>query len=521
MAGCSLTIPLFSQPSVDRVLHAATLRVPQFAYSGIAQGSLAIAQGSGLGPAVLQQVSTYPLQKTLAGTSVTITSGSVTVDGLMVYTLDRQIAFIVPSATPLGAAQLRITFNGKTSAPASMIVVRNNIGLYTWPQDGNGPAIVTDAISGALITVQSPAKPGQFITLWADGLGPVTSDETQPPTVADFGGDLTAWIGTQHAAITYRGRNPCCTGLDQINIRLPDDPAQGCYVPMYLKSDSAPYISNVTTLPITNDGKPCADVLGIPSLSVLDKDHVVTGLSLFERNFSRNSNGSTSTADFLHMIYVKTDQAYYNNAETQNHLGSVAPGTCIVDQIDNNSRYDPLNQTLLDAGPTITLTSGGTVFRFPHDDFGGYGAFIQGASPLDSSGAGSLSNGSGAQVPAFTLTFTTPALANFQWIEQSTLSTIQVAKPFTVTWTGSDPDGFVYIAGGSNNTTLNMTFTCRVSGAQSAFTVPSDITRFLPSGAGSLSVTYRRPVPVSGLPPGFDAMRYERQVVRSRPVVIE
>jgi uncharacterized protein (TIGR03437 family) len=515
---CLSNIPAFSQPAVNSVLHAASLRPAQFAFSSVPQGALAVATGSRLGPATLEQAKTYPLQTELAGTSVKITSGAVTVNALMIYALDRQVAFVVPSATPLGPAKLSVTYQGQTSAPADVLIVRSNLGVYTWPQDGSGPGIATDATTGALITVQAPAQPGQEIVIWANGLGPITGDETQPPPAGDLASDVTAWVGARQSQIRYHGRSPCCTGLDQINLQVPSGAPNGCYVPMYFKSESAGFISNITTIPITQNGAPCDNPLGIPALSLSGKDHVVTGLMLLERNFNRDSSGSISAADFLHMIYVRTDETYFNNAETVNHLGSFAPGTCSVQQSDNSAGYDPLHQSLLDAGPAVTLTLGGNTFRFPHDDFGGYGAFIQGQSPLDFSGAGSLTNGAGAQVPAFNLTFNTPALADFQWSEQTTLSSINIGEPLTLTWTGAASGGLVIISGGSNTPALNMTFTCAVSGAQTSFAIPSDVTRFIPAGPGFVNVSYRQPVAVSGFPAGLDGLRYERQVSRSTGV---
>lgn len=508
------------QPIINGVTHAATFRANQFPFAGLPQGGLAVIVGSALGPSNLVQASSYPLQKTLAGSSVSIASGSATFGCLMVYTLDRQIAFILPSAVPRGSAQVRVTYNGQTSAPASVTIVDRNPGVYTWPQDGGGPGIATDAINGALITVLAPAKPGQLLTIWASGLGAVTGDEAQPPVPTDLGGDLNALIGAQPADIIYRGRASCCTGLDQINLRVPPNAPSGCYVPMYFKSASSSSISNVTTIPITADGSPCGNPLGFAGLNLAGKDHVVTGQMLLERNFNRNANGSVDTADFLHMTYNRADQQFFNSASSIDHEDAIAPGTCVVNQQDNTSQYDPLHATLLDAGPAITLTLGGRTFRFPRDDFGGYGAFIQGASPLDVSGAGSLSNGAGAQVPAFNLSFTTPALANFQWNEQASLADLSAGQPLTVSWSGADPDGFVYIVAQTNNQTLNMTFTCRVAGSQTQFTVPGDITAFLPPGNGSLTLRYHRPVSVSGLPTGFDALRYERLVVRSRSIAI-
>jgi hypothetical protein len=198
-------------------------------------------------------------------------------------------------------------------------------------------------------------------------------------------------------------------------------------------------------------------------------------------------------------------------------LGTVTPGTCIVAQSDDNNFYDPLHQVLADAGTAVTLTLGSNAFRFPRDDLGGYGAFIQGRSPLDFSGSGTISNGAGAQVPAFSLAHTTPALANFQWSGPASFAAGDALK---ITWDGAAPDGFVYVSANNSAGPLRMSLTCRVSGAQSAFTVPGNITRFLPAGAADLTVIYRQPIPLSGFPSGFDGMRYERQVVGSKSVAV-
>ena len=69
----------------------------------IAQGSLFVVFGENLGPAGLVEVSAFPLPKTLAGTSITVTSGSATLDCPMIYTSAAQVAAILPSNTPAGA----------------------------------------------------------------------------------------------------------------------------------------------------------------------------------------------------------------------------------------------------------------------------------------------------------------------------------------------------------------------------------------------------------------------------------
>src|ERR1700712_1950910 len=87
------------------------VNVASFALSGqpngaVAQGSMVVIFGSNMGPVTLQQATTYPLPVTLGGTSIKVTSGTSTTDAIINYTSAGQIAAIIPSATPAGAASL-------------------------------------------------------------------------------------------------------------------------------------------------------------------------------------------------------------------------------------------------------------------------------------------------------------------------------------------------------------------------------------------------------------------------------
>ena len=120
------------------------VNVASFAYTGlpngdIAPGSMVVIFGSNMGPATLQQAGAYPLPITLGGTSVKVTSGSTTTDAIINYTSAGQIAAIIPSATPAGAATLTVTYNGKASAPAPFKIVANSFGVFAANQGGSGP----------------------------------------------------------------------------------------------------------------------------------------------------------------------------------------------------------------------------------------------------------------------------------------------------------------------------------------------------------------------------------------------
>src|SRR5690349_23146531 len=96
--GVSFAAALYAQPVVNQggVLNAGSYAIDGTPNAGIAQGSMFVIFGSGMGPAVLQQVSSFPLPKTLAGTSVQVTAANGTkVDAIMVYTSAGQVAAIL------------------------------------------------------------------------------------------------------------------------------------------------------------------------------------------------------------------------------------------------------------------------------------------------------------------------------------------------------------------------------------------------------------------------------------------
>src|ERR1700722_3441942 len=80
--------------SITGVYNAGSWIPPSLPNSGVAQGAIFTVTGSGLGPAALQQVQSYPLPTTagLAGTTIQVKVGSVTENCIMVYTVASQVA---------------------------------------------------------------------------------------------------------------------------------------------------------------------------------------------------------------------------------------------------------------------------------------------------------------------------------------------------------------------------------------------------------------------------------------------
>ncbi|MBV8730038.1 MAG: hypothetical protein JO336_09535, partial [Acidobacteriia bacterium] len=268
----------WSQPAIYEVTNAASgipLRVsagvpPIFGNGSIAQGAMFIVKGLNLGPESLVVANSYPLQTSLAGTSIQIVVGGQTTNAIIYYTSSQQVAAILPSATPVGFGSLRVSYNGHYSS-FPINVLQNNVGMYTIGQTGAGDALVTRTDSSLILPNNAP-NPGDIVTFWATGLGPVPYDETVPA----LGGDMTSvplevFIGGRSAQVLYRGRSTCCSSLDQVNAEIPPGVSTGCVVSVVMRINSL--VSNTTTIPIAASGRLCTPTN--PAISQSDVQRLI------------------------------------------------------------------------------------------------------------------------------------------------------------------------------------------------------------------------------------------------------
>src|SRR5690242_16042042 len=184
-----------AQPKVARIQNIYSYILPGMPNYGIAQGSIFGIFGTGLATATSQPQDS-PLQTFLNGASANITVNGTTTHAIPDYASDIQISAVLPSSTPTGTGHITVIVNGKSSAPAATTVVQSAFGIFTLDGVGNGPAAVYD-LNAQFLGLTNAANPGDIITLWGSGVGPVTGDETatQPavnltdiPIEVDIGG---------------------------------------------------------------------------------------------------------------------------------------------------------------------------------------------------------------------------------------------------------------------------------------------------------------------------------------------
>jgi uncharacterized protein (TIGR03437 family) len=184
----------------------------------------------------------------LDGTTVTIGGQPAFID----YISPTQVNALVPSNVGTGPQQLVLTTAAGMSAPYNMTVNAAEPGLlatssfnvggvqYVVAFHGDGTYVLpVGAISGL---TSSPAEPGEVITLYGVGFGPVTPNIPAGQLVQQLNSlslPLQMEIGGMPAGFEYDGLAPNYTGLYQFNVTVPNAPANNA-LPLSFNLGGAP-----------------------------------------------------------------------------------------------------------------------------------------------------------------------------------------------------------------------------------------------------------------------------------------
>ena len=253
------TATFAAAPLINAVLNAATNAPPTGPNGGLAQGSFMTIYGANLGPATGVTPAALPLQTALGGVTVTITppNGSPQM-AYLVYAASTQINAILPSAVPVGPANLTVTYNGAASQSMPIQVVSSAFGIFT-ANFGSGPAAIVDLVTPApIVSSTNAAHPGDILSLYGTGLGPANAPDNQAPGIVSPSG-ISVQVAVAGQSITplYAGRAPLFPAEDQINFQLPamGQVPEGCSVPIVVMVNGV--VSNSATLAISNNSSNC------------------------------------------------------------------------------------------------------------------------------------------------------------------------------------------------------------------------------------------------------------------------
>jgi len=357
---------LASQPVITYrgVVNAASLAPPGLPNAGIARGSVFTIFGSNIGPTTPATVSEFPLTPGFNGVNLTMTQGGISVSAIPIFVSSSQINAILPSNTPLGTSSLRVSFAGRTSAPSPVEVVENSPGISAISSRGFGPAVVQNfnaQTDQPINSLDTSAARGQVITIWATGLGRVPFADNIAPVAQNLEVPVTVTIGEADAVRIYAGRSPCCAGVDQIVVRVPEDAPLGCYVPLRIKSGSV--VSNTVTMAIASRaGEKCSDTFN--PFSSLIRNSRRQGMILLDRTLHQVDTHVAT----IEQNTTESVKAYFWNREPSAFafdpiFSYPPPGTCMVQQASGNLfRGTPLRGALpasssLDAGSSLKLVT--------------------------------------------------------------------------------------------------------------------------------------------------------------------
>jgi uncharacterized protein (TIGR03437 family) len=196
---------------------------------GLAPGSYISIFGNALADSY-EAYSTPSLPVSLASVSVSFTDGDLSVPGHLSYVGPTQVNVQIPwELQGHASAQMYVTMSYLYSNVYTLQLAQYSPGIFA----NSGNAAVVDANTASVVTAANPARRGDTLELYLNGLGPV--DITPPsgdPTPAALplsytGVQPTVTIGGVAAQVTFSGLAPGYVGLYQVNAEVASNTPTG------------------------------------------------------------------------------------------------------------------------------------------------------------------------------------------------------------------------------------------------------------------------------------------------------
>jgi uncharacterized protein (TIGR03437 family) len=227
-------------------------------------GSLAALMGANFTVADPSPTSRTPGTTKLEGVQVKVNGAAVP----LLAVTGQQINFqcpVLPPGTPL-------TISVDTASPSSLdpiqaIMAESTPGIFMVNAQSQGAVLIAGTNQLAMPVTDGmpsrPAKIGEYLTIFASGLGPVAENVaagTTAPidhTVATLD-RVTVVLGGIEFEPSFAGLAPGQAGLYQVNVELAANAALGDSVPLYIRvnhPDGTTTTSNAVTVAIQNAGQ--------------------------------------------------------------------------------------------------------------------------------------------------------------------------------------------------------------------------------------------------------------------------
>jgi uncharacterized protein (TIGR03437 family) len=223
--GYALPLPAINGNSV---VNTGSYQVGQ----GLAPGSYISIFGASLADAIVGSP-TLSLPVSLGTVSASFDGGGLSLPGHISFVSPGQVNVQIPWEFQ-GQSSVKMTVSVSYIPSAVYTVPLNTYspGIFEFSDNGHLSAAATDA-NGVVFTQANPAKRGQTIVLYVNGMGPLdhpppSGEPTpQPPPLAQTTFLPTVQIGNIAAHVDFAGLSPGWVGLYQVNVDVPQNAPTG------------------------------------------------------------------------------------------------------------------------------------------------------------------------------------------------------------------------------------------------------------------------------------------------------
>ena len=243
-------------PTVLRVVNAAS----NVDDGGCSPGGIVTLSGGSFTHAPQQSANVSPLPTTLSGARVKANGEYLP----LLYAAEFQLNVQCPQLAPGASLTLVVEDSNGSSSPLSSTMQYATPGIFTLDGSGTGQGAIVTANTNTLAMphVDSlpsrPAKAGDFISIYATGLGPVSpSLPSGQPTPLDSSILLTpeadVLINGLATDVQFAGMAPGYVGVYQVNAKIPPKTAPSNAVSVQIVvhlPDGTGALSNVVTIAV-------------------------------------------------------------------------------------------------------------------------------------------------------------------------------------------------------------------------------------------------------------------------------
>jgi uncharacterized protein (TIGR03437 family) len=191
----------------------------------VAPGAIVALFGEGLSETIAA-ASSQPLPTTLAGVEVRVNGVAAPLFFISPAQINFQIPRAAPATTnnqfvlgiPSGAITVEVWRDGQLTRAGIFQIAPAVPALFTFNQSGTGPAVAIDAFNftGPPYAATRASGEPNILAFFASGIGADATD-----VEGNVAANVSATIDGNPVTVSYAGRTPGLTGLNQLNIALP------------------------------------------------------------------------------------------------------------------------------------------------------------------------------------------------------------------------------------------------------------------------------------------------------------